>query len=511
MKPHRGMLRQPSPRRRAGARPLRRTRADHWSFLFAEMAAYSFVVAVISGLFLAVFFKPSTMGVVYHGSYQPLNGIQMSEAYRSVLDISFDVRGGLLMRQIHHWSTLIFAAAVSLQLLRLFFTGAFRRPRRLNWLIWVSLLLLGLAVGWTGGILPSDMQSGGSLAVLQSVLESIPVAGTRLMLLVFGGQPPGAHIIARAYWVHVLLPAAMAGLLMGRRWLVRRHGHTRFGVPAGPGHTRFGVLAGPGQPGSSRSSAAAALAMFFATCGVITLLGAVAQINPVWLSGPGQPGAISAGTVPDWYMGFLDGALRIMPGWEPHLAGHPLTLAVLVPGLIVPGAFFTLLTAYPLLEARFTGDRGIHHILDRPRDAATRTAVGAAGLTFYGLLWAAAANDQIAYQFGPDLDTVTWFFRVAVFAGPFLAYTLTQRICLGLIRRERQETEHGRPTGRIVMSPAGGFSEITEPVRRVTADSPETPSGASRRPQPAHGGRSGGRHPDLTGVRDDSHDPGRIG
>jgi ubiquinol-cytochrome c reductase cytochrome b subunit len=220
---------------------------------------------------------------------------------------------------------------------------------------------------------------------------------------------------------------------------------------------------------------AASMAMFFATCAVLALLGTLAQIDPVWLLGPYQPGATTAGAVPDWYMGFLDGALRIMPGWEIDVAGHPLTLAVLVPALIVPGAFFTLLAAYPLLERRLSGDQGLHYLPDRPRDAATRTAIGAAGITFYGLLWAAAANDQIAYHFHLDLYTVTWFFRVAVFAGPLLAYTLTQRICLGLIIREREETEHGHKTGRIVMSPDGGFSEITEPAPRALEDSLHKP------------------------------------
>jgi ubiquinol-cytochrome c reductase cytochrome b subunit len=442
------------------ARLVRRSQADHWSFLFSQIAVYSFAVAVVTGVLLAVFFKPSMTGVIYHGSYQPLNGVQMSQAYESTLHISFDVRGGLLMRQIHHWAALIFVAAVCLQLLRLFFTGAFRRPRVLNWLIWVTLLVLGIAVGWTGGILPNDMMSGGSLGVLQAVLESIPVVGTRLMLWVFGGDVPGHDIIPRLFWVHALLPVAMAGLFALRRRLVRRHGHTRFAGP--PGSGRLGSL--------QRAPVAAAVAMFFATCGVLALLGTLAQINPVWLSGPYQPGAISAGAVPDWYMGFLDGALRIMPGWQLEVAGHPLILAILVPAVLVPGAFFTLLAAYPLLERRLTGDRGVHHFLDRPRDAATRTAVGAAGITFYGLLWAAAANDQIAYHLHLDLYAVTWFFRIAVFAGPLLAYTLTQRICLGLTARERDEAEHGRPTGRIVMSPDGGFSEITEPARPALED-----------------------------------------
>jgi ubiquinol-cytochrome c reductase cytochrome b subunit len=441
---------------RSGTRPLRRSQADHWSFLFSQIAIYSFVVTLVSGVFLVFFFKPSMTGVSYHGSYHALRGVRMSQAYKSTLDISFDVRGGLLMRQIHHWAALVFVAAICLQLLRLFFTAAFRRPRWLNWLIWVTLLPLGMLAGWSGGVLPDDMVSAGSLALLQGVLESVPLVGGHLTLWVFGGAVPGHHIIARLYWVHVLLPAAIAGLFVLRRWLVRRHGHTRFPGPAGAG-----------RPGALRNGpAAAALAMCFATCGVLALAGALAQINPVWLFGPSQPGSISAGAAPDWYMGFLDGALRIMPGWELSVAGHPLTLAVLVPALIVPAAFFTLLAAYPLLETRLTGDRGVHDFLDRPRAAATRTAVGAAGITFYGLLWAASANDQIAYHLHLDLYAVTWFFRVAVLAGPPLAYLLTQRICLGLTRRDTEEARHGRETGRIVMSPDGGFSEITEPTRR---------------------------------------------
>jgi len=390
-----------------------------------------------------------------------LDGVTMSRAYQSVLATSFDVRGGLLIRQVHHWSALVFVAAVCLLLLRLFFTGAFRRPRSLTWLIWVIMLILGMAAGWTGTILPDDLLSGGSLGLLQGVVQSIPVVGAHLTLWIFGGSIPGHQIIPRLYWLHVLiLPAAMAGLLALQRWLAARHGRTRV----------------PGQLGNlPHTSAAAAVALFFSTCGVLALLGTLAQINPVWLLGPYRPGATTAGAVPDWYMGFLDGALRIMPGWEIDVAGHPLTLAVLVPALIIPGAFFTILAAYPLLERRLSGDQGLHYLPDRPRDAATRTAVGAAGVTFYGVLWAAAANDQIAYHLDLDLYTVTWFFRVAVFAGPLLAYTLTQRICLGLARREQEEAEHGRKTGRIVMSPDGGFSEITEPAPRALEDSLHKP------------------------------------
>ncbi|MEU9870467.1 cytochrome b N-terminal domain-containing protein [Actinomadura sp. NPDC048021] len=418
--------------------------------MFAQLAIYSFLVLIVTGAFLTVFFDPDMTQVTYNGSYGPLRGIPVSEAYASTLDISLDVRGGLLMRQIHHWAALIFVAAITLQLLRLFFTGAFRRPRGLNWLVWVAVLLLGMVTAWTGTILPDDMLSGGSLGLLQGVTQAIPLVGTSLTFLIFGGEFPGEKIITRLYWLHILvLPAVLAALFVLRQRLVREHGHTRFP----------GAFSGDASRGS-------AVALLLATGGVLALLGTFAQINPVWQYGPYRPGDITAGAVPGWYMGFLDGAVRIMPGWEPSVAGHPITLAVLVPALLMPGAFFTVLAVYPWIERRLTGDHGIHHVLDRPRDAVTRTAVGAAGIAFYGLLWAAAANDQIADNFRLSLYDVTWFFRLAVFAGPPLAYAVTRWICLGLAYRDQRDSEHGRETGRIVMSSEGGFSEIHEAPHR---------------------------------------------
>ena len=423
---------------------LRRDPEDRWAVVFGRIAGYSFAVAVVTGVLLLPFFRPSMAALVYHGSYRVLDGVTMSRAYQSVLATSFDVRGGLLIRQVHHWSADVFVAAVCLRLLRVFFRGRFCGRALPGWLIWVGLLPLGMLAAYTGTILPDDMLSGGSLSVLTGVLLSVPVIGTHLVFAIFGGAPPGQQIIGRDYWVHILVLPALAGalLLAGFRPPLRW-----------PRRVRPDPL------------------LLF-TCGVLVLLGTLAQINPVWLIGPYQPGSISAGAVPDWYMGFLDGALRIMPAWQLSMAGHPLALGVLVPALLLPGAFFTLLAAYPLLGRRLPGGQDPHHVLDRPRDAATRTGLGAAGITFYGLLWAAAANDQIAYHLHLDLFAVTWVFRIAVLAGPLLAYTLTQRICLGLTARERAEAEHGRPTGRIVMSPDGGFTAITEPVRPAREEGP---------------------------------------
>ncbi|WP_067486004.1 cytochrome bc1 complex cytochrome b subunit [Actinomadura hibisca] len=430
----------------------RRATADHWSFLFGQIAVYCFAVLLVTGAFLTFFYTPDMTQAPYQGSYEPLRGVPVSRAYESTMDLSLDTRGGLLVRQIHHWAALLLPAAIACQLLRMFFTGAFRRPRAVGWLVWVALFVLAMVAGVTGGLLPDDMLSGGTLGLVQSITLAIPFVGTDLAHLVFGGDFPGDAAIPGAYWLHItLIPVVMGGLFLLRGRMVRRNGHTRF------------------RPAPEVPARAASAALFLFVAGVLSMLGTVAQINPIWNYGPYRPGDTTAGAVPDWYMGFLDGAIRIMPNWEPSVAGHPLTLAVLVPALLIPGAFFTVLAAYPWVERRLTGDDRVHDLLDRPRDAAVRTGVGAAGATFYGLLWAASANDQIAVEFHLSLFTVTWFFRVAVLVGPLLAYAVTHRLCLALTRREREEAAHGRETGRIVMSPTGGFTEIHEPVQRELA------------------------------------------
>ncbi|MEU7901149.1 cytochrome b N-terminal domain-containing protein [Nonomuraea sp. NPDC049152] len=451
-------------------------RFSHWSFMFAEVAIWSFVVLTLTGLFLMVFFDPDMSPVLYQGVYTPLRGIPVSKAFDSTMHLSLEVRGGLFIRQVHHWSALVFVAAVALQLLRMFVSGAFRRPRMLQWLIWVTLLPLGMAAGETGNILPDDMLSGGSLWLIQSVLLSIPVVGSYAVQLLFGSEFPGESIIPVMYWAHVLvIPAAVAVLLGAREWLVRRNGHSRFAASV------------PGRR-------AARPLIVGATIGVLVVLGVGFQIAPIWLYGPAGPGQISAGSVPDWYMGFLDGALRIMPGWELTIGVYTLSLAVLVPTLMVPGAFFTVLAGYPTAERRIlqrlarrdalgwpesesrmakegTGPA----MLDRPREAAVRTGIAAAGVAFYGLLWAAAANDQLAHEFQLSVEAVTIFFRFAVVIGPFIAFWVTHRLCLGLRLHDRHIMEHGPESGVIVRSAQGGFhdrSSREDHDRRLAVTSP---------------------------------------
>ena len=415
---------------------------DRWAAMFGRIAGYSFLVALVSGILLLPFFRPSMTPVVYHGSYRKLDGLTMSRAYQSTLNISFGVRGGLLIRQVHHWSADLFVAAVCLRLIRVFFRGRFRRP---DWLIWVSLLLAGMLAGLSGAFLPDDMLSGGSLTVLTGVILSLPLVGTHAALLIFGGSFPGHVIIPRDYWVHiVVLPVVLGALLL--------------------------LSYRSGRPRPARARRVDPMLPF--TAGVLVLLGAAVQINPVWLYGPYEPGSISAGSVPDWYLGFLDGALRLMPGWEIPFGGHVLALDVLIPGVIVPGLFFTLVAAYPLIDGCIAGSRPPRGLLPpKPADPANRTGVGVAGITLYGLLWAAAANDEIAYHLQLPLYAVTWVFRVLVLIGPVLAFALTRMICHVAESRRRDEAEHGIETGRIVMTPEGGFTEIREPVASADATS----------------------------------------
>ncbi len=445
-----------------GARGLRtffrKIFPDHWTFLLGEIALYSFVILILTGTFLAFFFQPSMSDVVYHGSYLKLDGVHMSHAYASTLNISFDVRGGLLIRQIHHWAADLFVAAIMAHMLRIFFTGAYRKPREVNWLIGIVMFTLALLEGLFGYSLPDDLLSGAGLRITQGVLQSIPVVGTYLSFFLFGGQYPGNSIIPRMYILHVLLiPGLFAALIGAHLFIMFHQKHTQM---PGKGRTNRNVVGAPMYPYFMAKTGAFFLFVFAA----VALAGTFAQINPIWLYGPYNPLAISAGSQPDFYMGFLEGALRIMPAWEWVIFGHTFAFNVFIPALLPLGLIFTAAALWPFLEQWITGDHREHHVTDRPRNAPTRTALGIAAVTFYGVLWAEGANDLIANQLDISLYTVTWIARVAVIAAPILAYIITKRICLGLQRKDLHLLEHGVETGIIRQLPNGTFIEETRPL-----------------------------------------------
>lgn len=432
---------------------------DHWSFLLGEIALYSFVVLLISGVFLTMFFVPSMGLVEYTGPIASMNGQLVSEAFASTMKLSFEVRGGLLMRQIHHWAALLFMAAIVTHMMRVFFTGAFRKPRELNWMVGFILMILGLAAGFTGYSLPDDVLSGNGLRITDGVIKAIPLIGAYMSYMVFGGEFPGSDIIPRLFTMHILVVPALILALVGLHLLfVVLHKHTQY---PGGGRTDKNVVGFPLFP----VYVAKAGGFFFIVFGVIALMGATMAINNVWNYGPYDPSPVSAGAQPDWYMLFLEGSLRLMPGQTEYvIGGYTLSLNVLIPAVVVPGLLFTFLAIYPFLEAAVTKDKREHHVLDRPRNVPVRTGLGVGFLTAFIILALAGSNDLIATHFSLSINAITWTFRVALFVAPVLAFWITKRICLGLQRKDRELVLHGHETGRIVRFANGEYIEVHKPL-----------------------------------------------
>jgi ubiquinol-cytochrome c reductase cytochrome b subunit len=431
---------------------------DHWSFLLGEVALYSFVIILLSGTFLTFFFQASMTPVEYHGSYVPLKGIEMSAAMSSTLDISFDIRGGLLMRQVHHWAALLFVSSIGLHMLRVFFTGAFRKPRELNWSIGFVLFVLAMAEGFTGYSLPDDLLSGNGLRIIDGMIVAFPVVGTWISFLLFGGDFPGGDIVGRLYTLHILLlPLIVLAFIVLHLMFVIIHKHTQY---PGPGRTEQNVVGYPVLP----VYAAKAGGFFFIVFGVVALFAATVTINPIWAYGPYDPSPVSAGTQPDWYIGFADGALRLMPpGLETYWFGYTWSWNILIPVIILV-LFLAVVFAYPFFEAWVTGDKREHHLLDRPRNAPVRTAIGAAGVTFYAVLWAGASSDIIATHFKVTMEGVINTLQTMLIVGPILAFIIAKRVCLALQKKDREIVLHGFETGRIVRLPGGEFIEVHEQI-----------------------------------------------
>jgi ubiquinol-cytochrome c reductase cytochrome b subunit len=429
---------------------LRKVFPSHWSFLLGEIALYAFVVLVATGVFLALLFEPSQAETVYAGAYEPLRGLELSRAYVSTLDITFDVPAGLLIRQTHHWAALVFVAAIVAHLLRVFFTGAFRRPRELNWIVGVTLLALALLSGFSGYSLPDDLLSGTGLRIAWSSALGVPLLGDELAFLLFGGEYPG-DIIPRLFVLHVLLvPAALAALIGLHLAMIVRQRHTQL---PGAGRSEEQVVGERLWPRYALTS----LALLCAVAAVLVALGAFVQINPVWLYGPYQPFAVSSPAQPDWYLMWVEGALRVFPPWKIDLFGVTVP-SQFIPGVLLPGATFAVLYAWPFLEARATGDRDAHELLDRPRDHPMRSTIGIAATTFFVLLLAAAANDHIARLLGVPVLDVTRALRVVLVAAPILAGLATHRV-LRALRASGAPTVLDVPAGALAHPGAVGAQE----------------------------------------------------
>ena len=431
---------------------------DHWSFMLGEIALWSFVVVLLSGTFLTFFFQASMVPTHYSGAYPPMRGVEMSAAMNSTLHISFDLRGGLLVRQIHHWAALTFVAGIGVHMLRVFFTGAFRKPRELNWVIGFVLFVLALAEGFTGYSLPDDLLSGNGLRIIDGMIKGLPLIGTWTSFILFGGEFPGDQIVGRLYSLHILiLPLLVIALVVLHLMFMVINKHTQF---AGPARSEDNVVGYPMMPIYMSKMGG----FLFITFGVIVLIASLFQINPIWNYGPYDPSPVSAGTQPDWYIGFADGALRLAPSdLDVVLWDHTWSFGIILP-VIVLGLFLVLVAVYPFIEAWLTGDKREHHIAQRPRTSATRTAIGVAGVVFYATLWAAASSDLIATHFMLTMEGVIHALQALLFVGPVLSYFITKRMCIALQKKDREIVLHGYESGRIVRLPGGEFIEVHKPV-----------------------------------------------
>ncbi|AZA08901.1 cytochrome bc1 complex cytochrome b subunit [Corynebacterium pseudopelargi] len=440
-------------------RQINKVFPTHWSFMLGEIALYSFIILLLTGVYLTLFFDPSITKVIYDGDYLPLNGVEMSRAYETALNISFEVRGGLFIRQMHHWAALMFMVAMTVHMLRIFFTGAFRRPREANWIIGVVLLLLGMVEGFMGYSLPDDLLSGVGLRIMSAIIVGMPIIGTWLHWLIFGGDFPSDLMLDRFYIAHVLLiPGIILGLIAAHLALVWYQKHTQF---PGAGRTENNVVGVRILPLFGLKAAAFGLL----TAGVLALMAGLTSINAIWNLGPYNPSQVSAGSQPDIYMLWTDGAARVMPAWELYIGRYT-----------IPGAFWVamlclvlviLLVTYPFIEKKITGDDAHHNLLQRPRDVPVRTSLGVMGIVFYFLLTLSGGNDLFAYHFDISLNAMTWVGRIGLIILPPLAYFITYRICIGLQRSDREVLEHGIETGTIKMMPNGAFIEVHQPLGQV--------------------------------------------
>jgi ubiquinol-cytochrome c reductase cytochrome b subunit len=444
---------------------LRKVFPDHWSFLLGELALFCFLILVATGTFLSFFYVPSAGQVTYAGTYPPLQGASVSQAYDSVLHLSFDVRAGLLFRQIHHWTAVVFVAVIVAHVARVFFTGAFRRPRELNWIIGFGLLVFAIAEGFTGYSLPDDLLSGTGARIAYSAVLSVPFLGPYLASLAFGGEFPTAAFLPRFFVLHVLfLPGLFFAAIGAHVGLVFLQKHTQY---RGGLARQDNVVGRPFWPNQAFLS----VGLFFLTAAVVAVLGGLVQINPVWAYGPFEPAIVSSPAQPDWYVGWLDGALRIYPPIEPVILGITIP-AVFVPGIVIPGALFTIVAVWPWIERRVTHDTAPHHLLDWPWESPFRAASGAALLTVFAVLTLAGGNDVLAVYLDLSVEFLTELFRVLVIALPIAVWIVTFVLCRNRLSRPAPDAlegppgPDGLPTRRVAAGievrrgPSGGFEEV---------------------------------------------------
>jgi ubiquinol-cytochrome c reductase cytochrome b subunit len=402
---------------------------DHWSFMLGEIALYAFAILVITGTFLILFFNASDADVVYHGSYHAFDGIHMPASFESVMHLSFDVPAGLLIRQMHHWAALIFIGAIVAHMARIFFTAAYRRPREINWMVGLTLLILAIVNGYFGYSILGDLLSGAGLRIGYAIALSIPVIGPWVAFLFFGGTVPSHATVVRMYGLHIfLIPALISALLAVHLGLIWRQMHTNYPGPKRTDRTIVGSRLWP-------SYTAKSIGLFFLVFGVVAALGGFVQIDPVWIYGPYDPVAVIPGAQPDWFLGWIEGAMRLFPAVNLRL-GPYLIPEVFFPAVLMPLVLFFLLYLWPFLEQMISLDFGQHNVLKLPYRQPVNTALGCAVFVYLLVLLFAGGDDVVAMATGTSVVDIRTILRVLVFAAPLATGAIVYGWCARTRRRQ---------------------------------------------------------------------------
>jgi len=390
-----------------------------------------------------MFYNSSSAQVIYRGSYHALDGVKMSAAYESVMHLSFDVPAGLLIRQMHHWAALIFISAIVLHLARIFFTAAYRSPREINWLIGVTLLLFALGNGFFGYSIAGDLLSGAGLRVAYAIILSVPVVGPWLAFLFLGGTVPASVTLPRFYSFHIfLVPAVISILLALHLGIIWRQFHTNYPGPRRTGQTIVGSRLWP-------SYAAKSVGLFFLVFALVAILGGLVQIDPIWVYGPYDPIASTPGAQPDWYFGWIEGAMRLFPAINMRL-GPYLIPEVFFPAVLLPTLVFAALYVYPFVEEFISFDRETHNVLRLPSQQPVNTAIGYGFFVFLAVLFTAGGDDVIAVATGGAVVTIRLILRVLFFVAPPVASVLVYMLCARARRKHTPSYSPAPPEDGVV-------------------------------------------------------------
>ncbi|MFB6139812.1 MAG: cytochrome bc complex cytochrome b subunit [Halosimplex sp.] len=418
------------------------------SFLLGEVALFCFLVLVLTGVFLGFFFEPSTSDVTYQGSVARFQGQDVPEAFVSVLNITYDVPFGMLIRRMHHWAAHLFIASLALHMLRIFFTGAYRNPREPNWLVGTGLAVMSMGAAYTGYALPFDEFASTATGIGYNLAKSIPLVGATFSKLIFGGSYPSSATIPRFYFLHVLIiPLTIAGLLAVHMVILVRQKHTeaeRDGdVPgpepdgtAGDGGTAVGAegAADPrtavdreddsvvvGLPAFPNQAAVSAV-VFFLTLATLSLLAGFLPVHNVAAYGPNDPAGTPNLIMPDWFLMWVYGFLKLLPSW---LSVHVPLLgeinAEFVGGILAPTLVIGVVAAWPFIDYYRDPEHFALNPLDRPR----QTAVGVFGVTFIMIASIAGMNNIAAEVLGTETGPVNAVLWWAIVGWPTLCAGIT--------------------------------------------------------------------------------------